>query len=189
MPDSAPPVLLLVDGYNVLGAWAELRPTGDRRKRNRQIPSHGLEHSRRHLTERLANYSALQGYQTQLVFDAQYRDTPSNQEVITANLLIHYTDFGQTADTFIEKTCAALRHDLQYRRKRLIVATSDRAQQLTVVGYGAEWMSAQGLVADIDLVIQRLRRRQPAKRPAGRLLAHSLDPEAQKRLSDLRFGR
>jgi predicted RNA-binding protein with PIN domain len=188
MSGSAPSALLLVDGYNVLGAWAELRQIRSSRKRDRHVHQ-GLEESRRHLTEQLANYSALQGYQTQLVFDAQYRDTPSNQEVITANLLIHFTEFGQTADTFIEKTCATLRHEVQYRRQRLIVATSDRAQQLTVVGYGAEWMSAEGLLADIDLVIQRVRHKQPTKRPAGRLLAHSLDPEAQKRLSDLRFGK
>jgi hypothetical protein len=172
--------LLLVDGYNVVGTWHELRQLRDRI---------GLEESRRCLVERLANYSAFQGYETQIVFDAQYRDTPGSREVITPQLSIYYTDFGQTADTFIEKTCAAFRQDIRRFQYRLIVATSDRAQQLTVVGYGAEWMSAERLAADVDLADQRVQRKQVSQKPSRRRLANSLDPKAHQRLSALRFGK
>ncbi|MGA7937265.1 MAG: NYN domain-containing protein [Kovacikia sp.] len=181
MPRPSPQALLLVDGYNVVGLWADLRQVRDRE---------GLEASRRQLVEVLTNYSAYQGFDTKVVFDSQYRNTSCNREVITPNLSIHYTDFGQTADTFIEKTCANFRYDLRKFHQRLIVATSDRAQQLTVVGYGAEWMSAERLAADVAAVTQRVQRRQKAaKKPSSRFLAHSLDPIAQQRLAQLRFGK
>jgi predicted RNA-binding protein with PIN domain len=180
MPRSSPQAVLLVDGYNVVGTWAELRRVRDR---------DGLEESRRQLAEILVNYSAFQGYDTQLVFDSQYRDAAGNREVLTSHLCICYTDFGQTADTYIEKACAAFRYDIRKFNQRLIVATSDRAQQLTVVGYGAEWMSAEKLEADVAAVNRRVQHRQkPERKSSGRFLAHSLDPVAQKRLRQLRFG-
>jgi predicted RNA-binding protein with PIN domain len=181
MPRPSPQAMLLVDGYNVVGLWAELRRVRD---------CEGLEASRRQLIEVLANYSAFQGFDTQIVFDSQYRDSAGSREIITSDLSVHYTDFGQTADTFIEKTCANFRFDLRKFHQRLIVATSDRAQQLTVVGYGAEWMSAERLAAEVELVTQRVQRRQKtAKKPSGRFLAHALDPIAQQRLTQLRFGK
>jgi predicted RNA-binding protein with PIN domain len=172
---------LLVDGYNVVGTWADLKQARDR---------DGLEESRRLLVEILANYSAYQDFDTRLVFDAQFRDSGHNREIITSNLSVCYTDFGQTADTYIEKTCAAFRHDIRKFHQRLIVATSDRAQQLTVVGYGAEWMSAEQLGADVDAIALKVQRRQkPTQKKTGKFLAHTLDPAAQKRLAELRLGK
>jgi predicted RNA-binding protein with PIN domain len=181
MPRSSHQAILLVDGYNVVCAWACLKETRDCR---------GLEEARRQLVETLINYSAFQGFDTQVVFDAQYRDGGKSRDVITTNLTIHYTDFGQTADTFIEKTCADFRSDIRKFNQRLIVATSDRAQQLTVVGYGAEWMSVEQLEAEVEAIARRVQSRQKnTKKPTGRFLAHSLDPAAQARLSQLRFGK
>ncbi len=165
MPRSSPQAVLLVDGYNVVGLWAELRKVRDH---------NGLEESRRQLVEVLTNYSAFQGFDTRVVFDSQYRDECGSCEVVTSNVSVHYTDFGQTADTFIEKFCAAFRYDVRKFHQRLIVATSDRAQQLTVVGYGAEWMSAERLAAEVESVTRRVQRRQKSsKKPSGRFLAHS----------------
>jgi hypothetical protein len=57
------------------------------------------------------------------------------------------------------------------------------------MGYGAEWMSAKKLEADIELTARKVRRRQKtAKRSQGRFLANSLDPASQERLAKLRFG-
>ncbi len=181
MPRPSPQAVLLVDGYNVVGLWADLRQMRDRA---------GLEPARRQLIEVLAGYSAFQGFDTQIIFDSQYQATGSNHEVITPNLSVRYTDFGQTADTYIEKTCADFRYDLRKFQQRLIVATSDRAQQLTVVGYGAEWMSAERLGADVESIARRVQRHQKTtKKTTGRFLAHALDPEAQQRLAKLRLGK
>ena len=180
MTPPPPSAILLVDGYNIIGSVNRLIYTRDR---------NGLEAARWELVEALISYSAYQGFTTSVVFDAHYRDTPGNCEVITENISVYYTEFGQTADTFIEKSCASLRYELQASQRRLIVATSDRAQKLTVVGYGAEWMSAQQLAYEIEATAQRIRRKnQPRKQPNGRFLANSIDPKARERLAELRMG-
>jgi len=150
----------------------------------------GLEAARDRLVEALVGYSAYQGFDTRLVFDAQYRDACSTRQVITPNLSVHFTDFMQTADTFIERACADFRQDLRKFHQRLIVATSDRAQQLTVRGYGAEWMSAEQLANEVEVTVKRVQRHLKSnKKPTSRFLVHSLDPEAKERLAKMRFGK
>jgi len=180
MPSAQPQALLLVDGYNVIGAWTDLQRLRD---------SEGLESARRSLIEALVGYSAFHGFDTRIVFDAQFQGTPGCREMITQNLSICYTDFRQTADTFIERTCALFRQDLRKFDQRLIVATSDRAQQLTVVGYGAECMTVQQLRLEVEASVQRVRSKQKQKRKSSqRFLAHAIDPIAQQRLAQMRFG-
>jgi hypothetical protein len=181
MPRFTPQVILLVDGYNIIGAWAGLKQTRDRK---------GLEEARRELVEALVGYSSFQGYETQVIFDAQYQGTPGSREIVTPHLSIGYTDFLQTADSYIEQACAKFRQDVRKFSHRLIVATSDRAQQLTVMGYGAEWLSAMQLYADVESMTHRIRDRQKQKgRSPGRFLAHSLDPISRQRLAQLRLGQ
>ncbi|NEP15413.1 MAG: NYN domain-containing protein [Leptolyngbya sp. SIO4C1] len=172
--------ILLVDGYNIVGAWPELIQLRD---------SSGLESARNQLAEVLANYSAFKDFETWLIFDAYGHRRAHHSESVTQHLSIHYTRFGQTADSYIEKACAQFRNDVRKFQQRLIVATSDRAQQLTVIGYGAEWMSAQQLESDVTFSLQRVRRRQKSKQRSRRSsLANSLGPEAKAKLSRLRFG-
>ncbi|MEO1402211.1 MAG: NYN domain-containing protein [Cyanobacteria bacterium J06635_1] len=180
MASSAAEAILLVDGYNVVGAWPELIRLRD---------CEGLEPARNQLAEALANYSAFRAFETWLVFDAYDQRQPQRQETLTQHLSIHYTRFGQTADSYIERACALFRKDARKFRSRLIVATSDRAQQLTVVGYGAEWMSTQQLASDVQFSQQRVKRRQkPPKQSNQRFLFASLNPEAQAKLAKLRQG-
>jgi hypothetical protein len=170
---------LYVDGYNMIGSWpalTQLRDQGD------------LAAARDQLRELMVNYSAYQQFHTNLVFDAYGQATPAVVESVTAHLSLHYTNFGQTADSYIERYCARWRSS----PGRLIVATSDRAQQLTAMGYGAEWMSAKQLNADVQATTRQHRRqhhRQANTKRNQRLLAHSLSPEAQSRLQKLRLGR
>jgi len=170
----------MVDGYNAIGSWPVLAKIRDR---------DGFEAARRDLTEVLIGYSAFQGLQTQVVFDAQYQNSPERCEAIAQNLSVCYTNLGQTADTYIEKACARWRHSLARSQHRLIVATSDQAQRLTVVGYGAEWMSAQQLARDIEDTTLRIKRKQRSRqRPKGRFLSHSLDREVAEQLAKFRWG-
>jgi uncharacterized protein len=173
---------LLVDGYNIIGAWSDLQQKRDQ---------DSLEEARRALVEKMANYSAFQGYQTQIIFDAQYQNTMGYRDVVAPTLLLHYTDFGQTADTYIEKYCATFQRNGNRTQGRLIVATSDRVQQLMILGYGAEWMSALQLRLDVDATVTRIRsrsRQRDKKTKSRQLLGHSLDPVAQERLTKLRLG-
>ena len=181
MPRSLLQAVLLVDGYNIIGAWPCLKKTRDHA---------GLEAARWELVEAMTNYSSFQGYETQIVFDAQYHQASSNQEIITELLSVHYTDFGQTADTYIEKSCASLRYKIAKSLiNRVIVATSDRAQQLMVQGYGAEWLSAQQLCCEVETTICRMRHKyQQRKQSKSRFLANSIDAKARQRLAELRMG-
>ncbi|WP_392532085.1 NYN domain-containing protein [Nostoc sp. C117] len=181
MPRSLLQAVLLVDGYNIIGAWPCLKKTRD---------SAGLEAARGELVEAMTGYSAFQGYETQIVFDAQYQNSSSNKEVITELLSVYYTDFGQTADTYIEKSCASFRQQIaQCLISRVIVATSDRAQQLMVQGYGAEWLSAQQLCGEVETTVCRMRQKyHTRKQSKSRFLANAIDAKARQRLAELRMG-
>ncbi|MBW4595715.1 MAG: NYN domain-containing protein [Brasilonema angustatum HA4187-MV1] len=181
MLSSLPRAVLLVDGYNIIGAWSCLKKTRD---------TAGLEAARYELIEALISYSAFQGYETQIVFDAQYQNTCSSRQIITELLSVHYTEFGQTADTYIEKVCASLRSSIaQSLISRMIVATSDRAQQLMVQGYGAEWMSAQQLCYQVEATVCRVRQKSQVRKHSNtRFLANSIDAKARQRLAQMRMG-
>jgi uncharacterized protein len=180
-------VILLVDGYNIIGAWPDLYPEAD------DIPLQyrsgaDLEAARQKLIEYLINFSAFEGYSTTLVFDAHSRDTPACTEIITPNLSVYYTEYKETADTYIEKFCAGHQHQ-RTLKTRILVATSDRAQQLTVGGFGAEWMSALQLVGSVEASSRSSRDRRRSKgQKGGRFLFHSLDPKSQARLAAMRHG-
>ncbi|MEB3231551.1 MAG: NYN domain-containing protein [Leptolyngbyaceae bacterium] len=170
--------ILFVDGYNIIGTCPRLAKQRDR---------HGFDAARHRLSEDLAGYSAFKGYQTKLVFDAYRQGTPSREESVTDTLHICYTHPHQTADSYIEQACAQFRHDFRKFSHRLIVATSDRAQQLTVVGYGAEWMSAQRLLLDIRQVKEQVRRKKRSSLGhSKRFLASRLKPDVQQQLEQLR---
>jgi predicted RNA-binding protein with PIN domain len=110
--------------------------------------------------------------------------------MITDFLTVHYTEFGQTADTYIEKVCAGLRHQVaQCLVSRVIVATSDRAQQLVVQGYGAEWLSARQLCNQVEAKVCQMRNQhQSRKKSKGRFLSDSINDEARQKLIRLRMG-
>jgi predicted RNA-binding protein with PIN domain len=170
---------LLVDGYNVIGASSVLSRVRDRL---------GLETSRQKLIEDLVSYSAFEGLATTIVFDAYLQSGPSSCQVITENLSVHYTEFGQTADTYIEKMCATFDgRNLYHSSLRLIVATSDRTQQMMVMGYGAEWISAQRLINKVEATAHQLKHQHQPKKPSSRrFLIDALDPTTQQRLAELR---
>jgi predicted RNA-binding protein with PIN domain len=182
MPISPQPALLLVDGYNIIGTWSRLSEIRDR---------HGLEPARRELIESLINYASHHHYQTRIIFDAQFQKTPSNQERYTPFLSVTFTSWTQTADTYIEKLCASFYHcRIPNPPARLIVATSDRDHQLTVTGYGAEWMSAQLLASEVEKSYHQVKRKQRSQKPSrGRFLFDSLDAQAQQKLARWREGK
>jgi len=179
MSPFASQALLLVDGYNIIGSWLDLQQTRDRA---------GLDAARHKLKESMVDYTAVQGFDTEIVFDAQYQASIGIREEITPNLCIRYTDFGQTADTYIEKVCAKFHREWRRTHPRLIVATSDHAQRLTVRGYGAECLSAKQLAVDVELIAAKTRRLQQQQAKGGRSrLFNSLSPTAQQRMNHLRF--
>ncbi len=167
----SPPVML-VDGYNIVGAWRSLQDV---------IANGDLAMAREQLVEILTSYSAYRGLHTTIVFDAYNSLAPAVTEEVTEYLKLHYTEYRQTADSYIEKVCAQLR-----RQRRVIVVTSDRAQHITTTGFGAEWMSAMVLEQDIRSAEQGMRRKQRSKSANHRRLHSIMNEEVKRKLTDWR---
>ncbi len=113
---------LLVDGYNIIFAWDELKKSA----------SDSLDLARTQLTERLCNYQAFTGVEVILVFDAyKVKKNPGSVEKIH-NINVVYTKEAETADSYIERVSAKLSKNHKVR-----VATSDGPEQLIIFGSGA----------------------------------------------------
>ncbi|GAB4211927.1 MAG: NYN domain-containing protein [Synechococcales cyanobacterium] len=146
--------LLLVDGYNMIGSWAELQQV------QRQA---SIELARLQLVETLSSFVAYERYETVVVFDAYAQATPAHTESTSAGIVVCFTGAGETADSWIERHCALHRGS----RRRLRVATSDRLQQLVVSGYGAEWLSAPQLLTEVKRVNRQIRDLQAQRARQG----------------------
>lgn len=177
----APFPLMLVDAYNVIGAWQELAYLRDTDR---------LDSARTALTEKMINYSAVQEYEATLVFDAYNQAGCGITETVSPWLKLHYTEQGQTADAYIEKRCREYARLCQ--RRRLVVVTSDRVQGLLAGGFGAELRSAGALVQDVQAVLSRLKHKTQSK--AVGQSARTLDrcskikPSDRQRLQMMRLG-
>ena len=169
--------LLLVDGYNIIGAWPKLiklRDQGD------------LEGAREQFIRDLLNFCHFRGWQVILVFDAYNTPQETTQVSPTPGFEIYYTAQNQTADSFIEQRSLEL---LRSGQERVYVATSDRAQRLLVQAQGAMLLSADLLRQEV----QQAKREQqthhtPQHSRKGRTLADRLDPKTLARLQDLQKG-
>lgn len=175
MLSSSSPTVLLVDGYNIIGAWPKLRKLA--RKSNMDL-------ARVRLVEMLSSFVAFRGYQATVIFDAYIHQTPAHQEISATGIEIHYTAYGETADTVIERYCA----QLEWEYCRVLVATSDRVEQLVVTGFGAEWLSAQQLQEEVKRAAEQIRRAQQREMPKPkRGIDRYLDAHTLERLNHWRI--
>lgn len=135
------PEYLLVDGYNIIYAWDDLK----------ELAGVDLCAARDKLMDILCNY---QGYKKNvliLVFDA-YK-VPGNSTISKYhNIYVVYTKEAETADQYIEKTVHAMG-----RRYHVTVATSDAIEQVIIMGQGAHRISARGLLEEIELMNREIR--------------------------------
>lgn len=133
---------LLVDGYNVIFAWDDLKT----------LAAVNIDSARDKLIDIMSNYQGYVGCELILVFDA-YK-VKQNPGSITKHGNIHvvYTKEAETADMYIEKTT----HELG-RKYKVTVASSDGLEQLIIMGQGALRMSSRGLREEVERVNQILR--------------------------------
>lgn len=133
---------LLVDGYNVIFAWDDLKA----------LAAVNIDSARDKLIDVMSNYQGYVGCELILVFDA-YK-VKQNPGSITKHGNIHvvYTKEAETADMYIEKTT----HELG-RKYKVTVASSDGLEQLIIMGQGALRMSSRGLWEEVERVNQILR--------------------------------
>ena len=149
------PEYLLVDGYNIIFAWDDLAA----------IAKEDMDLARSRLVNLMCNYRGLHRCEVILVFDA-YRikgNTGSVEKV--NNISVVYTKEAETADSYIERTT----HELS-KNYRVQVATSDRMEQLIIIGNGAMRISADAFRKEVDRTEAVMRELMAEKANGGQKL-------------------
>ncbi|QKY70927.1 NYN domain-containing protein [Lentibacillus sp. CBA3610] len=135
--------VLVVDGYNIIGAWDELK----------RIKQSSIGQARDRLIELLAEYQAYTGMRVIVVFDAYYvKGIESKLKEYQVEII--YTKEKETADECIERIVKGLKNVIN----QVYVATSDYAEQRTIFSRGALRISARELyieLKDIDREIEQ----------------------------------
>ena len=139
-PQPTGPDYLLVDGYNVIFAWEDLR----------RLAESNLDAARRRLMDILCNYAGYKRCVPILVFDA-YKVRGGVREVEKYhNLYVVYTKEAETADMYIERAT----HELAKERRTRVVS-SDGAEQVIVLGHGALRVSARAFAEEVAATVER----------------------------------
>jgi predicted RNA-binding protein with PIN domain len=125
---------LLVDGYNIIFAWKELKELSDI----------NMDGAKGKLMDALCNYQGIKKCQVIVVFDA-YRVAGHKTEIFDYhNIHVVYTKEAETADAYIEKFA----HE-NGRKYHVTVATSDSVEQTIIFNTGALRLSALQLEQEL----------------------------------------
>lgn len=133
---------LLVDGYNIIFAWDELK----------ELAKINLDSARTKLMDLLCNYQGYKKMKLILVFDAYKVSGGKGSVNQYHNIHVIYTKEAETADQYIEKTV----HEIG-QKYDVTVATSDNLEQMIIYGSGARRLSADGLWQEMQMVQAEIR--------------------------------
>lgn len=132
----------LVDGYNVIFAWEELR----------SLAEVNVDSARDRLMDICCNFQGCCGATLILVFDAyRVKGNPGSVQKYH-NIYVVYTKEAETADQYIERTV----HKIG-KKHHVTVATSDALEQMIIWGEGALRLSAAGFLEEVEAAERRLR--------------------------------
>ncbi len=128
--NSAAEEILVIDGYNIIFAWDELK----------EMSKLNLESARDMLIDILRNYQGYTGKKILVIFDAYKNPGSIGHKEKWDDLEVHYTKENETADHYIEKFVVE-----NVKKYRITVATSDGLEQMLIFGQGALRMPAREL--------------------------------------------
>lgn len=164
--------LLVVDGYNVIGAWE----IAVKKKWT-------FEECREKLLTRLEEYAAYHGCEVVLVFDGTRSERLVRTEEQAGLVRLVYTRHGETADQYVERLC-----DTQPRHRDVRVATSDSVEQTVILGRGATRVPARELLREMAAA-HAAQRAQIERRPVKHSTLIARLPEEQRNaLEKMRRG-
>ena len=135
------PECVLVDGYNIIFAWEELK----------DIASKNIDGARDRLLDIMSNYQGYKDNTVIVVFDAYNVNRHKETIYKHNNIYVVFTKAAETADMYIAKTT----HQMA-SKYRVTVATSDALEQLIIMGHGALRMSAMNFKEEIDRVNKQI---------------------------------
>ena len=165
---------LLVDGYNIIFSWDELR----------ELAEENIHAACDKLKDILSNYQGYRKCTLILVFDA-YKVEGHQEEVVPYhNIYVVYTREAETADQYIEKTVHRIG-----REHQVTVATSDGLEQVIILGQGAHRLSAQGLKQEIEDAEKAGKQEWRQRRQSSRnYLFDTADEKTQEYIEKVRLG-
>ena len=165
--------ILVVDGYNMIGAWPELK----------RLKDSDLAKARDLLIEWLADYQAYAGSRVIIVFDA-YSVRGIQKKLQTYEVEIIFTKEKETADECIEKLAKSLKNV----KNQVYVATSDFAEQRTIFGQGALRKSARELYIELKNIEKEIASEIESFTSAQFQPKIPLDPKVRKAFERMRRG-
>lgn len=136
---------LLVDGYNIIHAWNELKQI---------VEESSLEQARIKLLDIMANYQGYKKIVVIVVFDAHKVKGNTRKIFRYNNIDVVYTKEAETADHYIEKVAHELGKDFKIK-----VATSDGLEQTIILGKGATRLSARELELEVKQMNKQIRKK------------------------------
>lgn len=165
--------VLVVDGYNIIGAWDELN----------YLKRKDIGLARDRLLEILVEYKAYIGERVIVVFDALYVKGQESKQSVN-NIEVIYTKEDETADECIER----LVKSLKTVKNQVYVATSDYLEQRTIFSRGALRISARELLIEINSMHSNISDQliQQSKKQPKRGL--DMDDELREKLEKIRRG-
>lgn len=134
--------ILVVDGYNIIGAWEELQ----------QLKETEMGQARDRLIELMAEFQAYSGQRVIVVFDA-YSIPGMASKLESYKIEVIYTKEKETADECIEKLVKTLKNV----QNQVYVATSDYAEQRTIFGRGALRKSSRELFIELKNIEREIK--------------------------------
>lgn len=167
--------ITIVDGYNVINAWPNLKDAID-----------DLEHSRDLLIDKLINYKYLTNEKIILVFDAHYVEGNKGTEINMKGITVVYTKEKVNADSYIEKLVSKLAKD---RRNIIKVVTFDYAEQQNVLGNGAIRITPlefKNRIEDIEKRLELVYIKEKKRKEQQEKTNGNLDIETLKKLEKLK---
>lgn len=164
---------LLVDGYNIIFAWEELK----------ELAETNIDSARDKLMDIMCNYQGYKKVNLILVFDAYKVHGGQGSVLKYHNIYVVYTKEAETADQYIEKVTNQIG-----RKYNVTVATSDRLEQMIVWGQGAKRLSANGFRNEIESINKEIKEKSENinKYQKNNFLLDNLSENAIKTIKDLR---
>ena len=166
---------LLVDGYNVIFAWEDLK----------ELAKVNIEGARNKLMDVLCNYQGFKKCNLILVFDAYKVQGQELGVQKYHNIYVVYTKEAETADQYIEKVV----HEIG-RKYHVTVATSDNVEQVVTLGQGGKLLSARELRTEVEEVQRQIREEYLNRPQKGKnYLFDYLDEEISGQMEEVRLGK
>lgn len=165
---------LLVDGYNIIYAWPDLK----------ELAEVNLDSARAKLQDILCNYQGYKKCQVILVFDGYKVKNNPGTVMEYHNIHVIFTKEAETADQYIEKVTQQIG-----RQYQVAVATSDKLEQIIIMGKGAQRLSARDLEKEIRETSEEIKKEHLERTTSrkNRLFDH-IDPALFEYLENIRLN-